>query len=82
MLSRSDILQSVQAILTDLGYGQADQITEETAITDLGIDSLDTVEILMAFEDQHDIELDEDSVVNLPTIAELVTYLETALAAN
>lgn len=82
MLSRSDILQSIQDILVDLAFGLADDITEEMKLTEIGIDSLDTVEILMAFEDAHDIELDEDAVISATTVAELITYLEQAIDAS
>lgn len=43
---------------------------------DLNADSLDAVEIIMDIEDEFDIEVDEDEVENIRTIADIINYIE------
>lgn len=45
-------------------------------IKDLGADSIDTVEIVMAFEAEYNINIPDDEAENLTTVAEYVAYLE------
>jgi len=63
----------------------ADQfgITEESSISpgaliieDLGADSLDTIELLMTFEEEYHIEVPDEEAENLRRVSDIVTYLE------
>ncbi|MBQ3000913.1 MAG: acyl carrier protein [Bacilli bacterium] len=56
------------------------KITMEThLIDDLGADSLDAVELIMALEDEFGLEVDDDAAQNAKTVAELVKYIEARL---
>ena len=65
-----------QTIMDKLGVG-ADEVTLEASFTeDLGADSLDTVELVMAFESEFDIEISDDDAEKLTTVGDAITYLK------
>lgn len=49
---------------------------------DLAIDSIDAVEIVLAFEEKHDIRVDETKLREIKTIGDLVTYFEALKAES
>ena len=54
-----------------------DEITTETSIfDDLGADSLDLVELVMAIEQEFDLEIDDDDVEKIKTIGDAVNYIK------
>lgn len=69
-----------EIIVEQLGV-DADEVTETASfIDDLGADSLDTVELVMAFEEEFDIEIPDEDAEKLTTVGEAVTYLEKKMA--
>lgn len=53
-------------------------ITNETSfMEDLGADSLDTVELVMAFEDELGVEIDDDSAEKIKTLQDLIDFLKS-----
>lgn len=72
-----DIFEKVKALVAEQLDAEADTITESTSITDdLGADSLDVVDLVMAIEDEFSIEIPEDQVENIKTIGDIVKYIE------
>lgn len=58
-----------------------EKITDQASIIgDLGADSLDTVEIIMAFEEEFDIEISDDVAENITTVGQAIKAVETRLA--
>jgi acyl carrier protein len=56
---------------------EADQVTEEASfIDDLGADSLDTVELVMALEEHFDIEIPDEEAEKIRTVRDAVEYLD------
>ena len=56
---------------------QADQVTEEASfIEDLGADSLDTVELVMALEENFDIEIPDEDAEKIKTVRDAVEYID------
>ena len=55
------------------------QLNEDASITDLGADSLDTVELVMAIEEEFDIEISDAAANNIITIKEIVDFVEKQL---
>lgn len=78
----SDIFAKVAAVVSEQLGVDKDQIKlESNFIEDLGADSLDTVELLMALEEQFDCEIDESSAEKLTTVADIVDYVQALEAA-
>ena len=69
--------EKVKEIIVEQLDVQADQVTEEASfIEDLGADSLDTVELVMALEENFDIEIPDDDVEKMRTIGDAIEYLK------
>ena len=67
-------------IVEQLGV-EADQVTEQASFTDdLGADSLDIVELVMAFEEEFDIEIPDEDAEKIGRVQEAVSYIESASA--
>jgi len=64
-----------EIIMEQLGVDE-DQITPEASfIDDLGADSLDTVELVMAFEEEFDVEIPDEDAEKIRTVKDVVEYL-------
>jgi acyl carrier protein len=64
-----------EIIMEQLGV-EEDQITPEASfIDDLGADSLDTVELVMAFEEEFDIEIPDEDAEKMRTVQDIIDYL-------
>lgn len=74
----SDIFnQVVEVVVEQLGV-EADQVKMESHfIEDLGADSLDTVELLMALEEKFDCEIEEDKAEKLTTVKDIVEFVQS-----
>ena len=67
----SDIREKVTAIIVDKLGVDASEVNDEAGFTnDLGADSLDTVEIMMALEEKFEITLDEEGAESITTVQE------------
>lgn len=68
-----------QIIAEKLGVSE-DKVTPQAAfVDDLGADSLDQVELIMAFEDAFDIEIPDEDAEKLKTVKDALDYLESKL---
>jgi acyl carrier protein len=70
------IFEKVQKIIANQLGIDADEVTLETDIDDLGADSLDFVEILMALEEEFDIEITDNEAENIDTVEDLVECIK------
>jgi acyl carrier protein len=68
-----------EIIVTQLGATAAEIVPEASFIDDLGADSLDIVELVMAMEEAFDIEIPDDDAEKLQTIGDAVGYLKARL---
>lgn len=65
-------------IVEQLGLDTADILSMETSLKeDLDADSLDAVEVVMALEDEFDIEIPDEHAENFKTIGDIVEYIES-----
>ena len=72
----SDTLEKVQAIVVEHLGVDAEKVTASASfIEDLGADSLDTVELVMAFEEEFGCEIPDDAAEKIVTLKDAVTYL-------
>jgi acyl carrier protein len=75
----SDIASKVKAIIVDkLGVDENEVTIEASFTNDLGADSLDTVELIMEFEKEFDIQIPDDQAENITTVGQAVAYIEEA----
>ena len=71
------MFEKIAKYLADQLYLSADEITADTTFESLGVDSLDTVEMVMDLEDELGVELElEDKIA---TVGELVAFVESKL---
>ncbi|MGD0782212.1 MAG: acyl carrier protein [Candidatus Aminicenantales bacterium] len=75
-MERDELLKKVKAIVADkLSIGE-DQVTEEASfIDDLGADSLDTVELVMALEDEFNLDIPDEDAEKLTTVGKAMDYI-------
>ncbi|HUP89064.1 MAG TPA: acyl carrier protein [Longimicrobiales bacterium] len=65
-----------EIIINELGV-EADKVTSEASfVEDLGADSLDTVELVMAFEEEFGIEIPDEDAEGLQTVGDAINYLK------
>jgi acyl carrier protein len=75
----SEIASKVKAIIVDKLGVDENEVTNEASFTnDLGADSLDTVELIMEFEKEFDIQIPDDQAENITTVGQAVAYIEEA----
>ena len=77
----SDNLIRIKEIIIDkLGIEESKITLEARFIEDLGADSLDTVELIMQFEEEFDIEISDDDAEKLTTVGSSIDYITSKLA--
>ena len=73
----SDTLERVRKIVIDHLDPDPDKVTEKASfIDDLGADSLDNVELVMAFEEEFDIEIPDDAAEHIQTVGDAVKFID------
>ncbi len=78
----SDIAERVKQIVVEhLGVEESKVTADASFIDDLGADSLDTVELVMAFEEAFNVEIPEDAAEKINTVKDAVEYIEKQKAA-
>lgn len=73
-MSTFDKVKSI--VVEQLGVEEADVTIESTFIDDLGADSLDIVELIMAFEEEFSVEIPDEIAEKIKTVKDAVTYIE------
>ena len=75
-MSQASIEERVIKIVCDQMGTTPDKITQETSfINDLGADSLDTVELVMEFEDEFEISIPDEDAEKIQTVGDAVGYI-------
>lgn len=67
-------------IVEQLGLEEAEIASDASLIDDLGADSLDLVEVVMALEEEFDMEIPDAEAEDIQTLSQAVTYVERRLA--
>ena len=75
----SEVSEKVKKIIAEhLSIDDMSKITDDAKfIDDLGADSLDTVELVMAFEEAFDVEIPDDKAETILTVGDAISHLET-----
>ena len=73
----SDISSRVKAIIVDkLGVDENEVVPEASFTNDLGADSLDTVELIMEFEKEFNVQIPDDQAENIITVGQAIEFIE------
>ena len=73
----SEVAERVKAIIVDKLSVEETEVTNEASFTnDLGADSLDTVELIMAFEKDFGISIPDDQAEKITTVGDAIAYIE------
>lgn len=76
-MEREEIYEKVADVIVDQLNVERDDVTDEAAfIDDLGADSLDLVELVMALEAEFNVSIPDEDVESIKTVADAVTYIE------
>lgn len=72
-----DVIKRVKKIIVDQLGIEEEKVKEESSfIDDLGADSLDIVELIMAFEEEFNIEIADEDAEKIKVVADVIHYLE------
>lgn len=75
--------EKVKAIIAEqLGVKPEEVTTEASFVDDLGADSLDTVELVMAFEEEFSIEIPDEDAEKITTVGEAIKYIDEKTASK
>ena len=76
----SEIQEKVVKIVVDkLGVKESEVTPEATFTGDLGADSLDTVELVMEFEKEFGVQVEDDAAEKFQTVGDVISYIESKL---
>ena len=82
-MSQTDIFEKVKKIVAEQLSQEADTIKPQSNFAnDLGADSLDTVELVMALEEEFDIEIPDEAAEKITTVQEAVDYINEKVATS
>ena len=77
----SEVYEQVQEVVTDLLKIDKSSITSESKfVDDLGADSMKSVELIAAFEEAFDIEMEEEDAITVKTVGDAASFIDTILA--
>ena len=72
------LLDDIKEVVVEQLNVSADEVKEDAKfVEDLGADSLDVVELVMALEEKFDIEIPDDEAEKIQTVADVVAYIES-----
>lgn len=72
------MLEKIKGIVVEQLGVDEDQVTEDASfVDDLGADSLDTVELIMAFEEEFDVEIPDEDAQKIKTVKDVIDYIES-----
>jgi acyl carrier protein len=76
----SETLTKLQGIVREqLGVEESKIVPSASFTAELGADSLDVVELVMAFEEEFDIEIDDESAGKIQTVQDAVDFIDNAI---
>ena len=80
-MERTEIFDKVVDVASDVLGISPDEITEQTTFDDLDADSLDRLQLVTAFEDEFDIEIEEERLMSIGSVADAIDAIEATQEA-
>lgn len=80
-MERTEIFDKVVDVASDVLGISPDEITEQTTFDDLDADSLDRLQLVTAFEDEFDIEIEEERLMSINSVADAIDAIEATQEA-
>lgn len=78
-MEREELLEKVKAVIVDQLNVEEDDVTEDASfVDDLGADSLDIVELVMALEEEFGISIPDEQAESIKTVGDAVNYISSA----
>jgi len=78
--AKANVAEKIKQIVTEqLGVDEAEVTPTASFVDDLGADSLDTVELVMAFEEAFEIEIPDEEAEKIRTVQDAIAYVEKKL---
>ncbi|MFC1478220.1 acyl carrier protein [Candidatus Margulisiibacteriota bacterium] len=75
-MTEQEVFEKVKNVVIDqLGVNESEITKDASYIDDLGADSLDTVELVMAFEEEFDTEIPDEEAEKITTVGKTVSYI-------
>ncbi len=83
MNSMADVVQKVRSIIAEQLGVKIEEVTDTASfVDDLGADSLDTVELVMALEEEFGIEIPDEEAEKMTSVGEAIRYVEVKAAKS
>nr|YP_010197819.1 acyl carrier protein [Gracilaria isabellana]UAD86235.1 acyl carrier protein [Gracilaria isabellana] len=79
-LPRLSVFERVQSVVVEQLSVEIEEVRAEATFTDLGADSLDTVELVMAFEEEFGIEIPDENAENIQNINQAVEFIKSKIS--
>lgn len=71
-----EIFAKVKTLIVEQLDVEEEKVTADTTFEDIDADSLDVVELVMALEEEFDLEIADEEVENIKTVGDIVSYIE------
>ena len=76
-MNEQEIFEKIKAVVVEqLGVSESEVTKEASFVEDLGADSLDSVELLMALEEEFGTEISDEDSEKLKTVSDTITYIK------
>ncbi|MCA8921239.1 MAG: acyl carrier protein [Planctomycetes bacterium] len=79
MVTASEVVETITALLVEVGEVDPATITPRSQLADLGLDSVEVMEVVSQVEDRYDVTLSEDQLGRVSTVRELARCVERLL---
>lgn len=80
-MDRSDIFEKVAEVAADVLGIDASEVAEDTTFDDLDADSLERLQLVTAIEDEFDLEIDDETLLSLNSVADAIDAIAAAKEA-
>ena len=81
-MSSYQILKRVKSVIVEQLDIDKDLVTDDSTFKELGVDSLDAVEIVLKLEEEFEIEISDEDATQINSVSEAVTYIERVLEST